>query len=391
MPTRAGLTPCDSPAVLSDGIALPIAHETTQGGAPELAIVVPTFNEHENVLPLIELVRTALPSVSWELIFVDDNSPDGTAQAVREVGRHDARVRCIRRLGRRGLSSACTEGMLATGAAYLAVMDADLQHDPMLLGRMLEMMRRGVDLVVASRYLSGGSVGSFAQDRLRMSRLATRLARLVLAEPISDPMAGYFMLRREVVESTAERLSSLGFKILLDILASAPRRLRVVEVPLRFGTRHSGESKLSANVAWEFLLLIADKAVGRYVPVRFLSFGAIGAAGVGVHFAVLSIVYVAMRLPFMPSQAAATLAAMVFNYSVNNVLTYSHVSLRSWRWLGGLFCFVLICGLGAVANVGLASLLFREHAAWPMAAFAGIGVGAVWNYAVSSRYVWQSR
>lgn len=340
----------------------------------------------------MELVKKALPAESWEMIFVDDNSRDSTAREAWDIGQLDPRVRCIRRIGRRGLSSACVEGMLATGAPYIAVMDADLQHDPALLGSMLDILRKDqADLVIASRYIPGGSLGELEPKRVRISSFAARLSRIILKQPVSDPMSGYFMLRRSLFESTVEQLSSLGFKILLDVIASSPARVRLAEVPLHFGQRHAGESKLSSKVVWEFLLLIGDKLFGRSVPVRFVAFGAVGAAGTLVHFVVLTTAFKGAGFSFAVSQAAATTAAMIFNYSVNNVLTYGDATLTGWRWLRGLASFMVICGLGAVSNVGIASYLFGQQAAWPLAAIAGILVGSVWNYAVTSRYTWGSR
>ena len=387
------MTPHDTTAPRVPGLPTPALSpvaDATQ--APiELSIVVPTFCEHDNIAPLVEYVREALPGVAWEMIFVDDNSDDGTARRVWEIGRTERRVRCLRRVGRRGLSSACIEGMLSSGAPYFAVMDADLQHDPALLAEMLATLRRGeTDLVIASRYMPGGSVGDLNRGRVRISSFATRLARLITRQPVSDPMSGYFMLRRDVFEAALDRLSSLGFKILLDLIASSPTPLRLAEVPLQFGKRHSGQSKLSTNVAWEFLLLIVDKLFGRYVPVRFVAFGAVGATGALVHFTVLTALFKVQQAPFWLSQGAAVSVAMVFNYSVNNVLTYGDMSLRGWRWWRGLASFVAICGLGAVANVGVASFLFSQQTVWQLAAVAGIFVGSVWNYAVTSRYTWKS-
>jgi dolichol-phosphate mannosyltransferase len=357
----------------------------------ELTVVVPTFCERENVLPLIELVRKALSAIAWEIVFVDDNSSDATAQAVWDIGRTDRRVRCLRRVGRRGLSSACIEGMLSSGAPYFAVMDADLQHDPALLPAMLELLRIGqTDLVIASRYMPGGGVGDWGRERIRASALATRLSRIITRQPMSDPMSGYFMLRRETFEAAQARLSSIGFKILLDLIASSPASLRLAEVPLQFGRRNAGQSKLGANIAWEYVLLLGDKLLGRYLPVRFVAFAAVGASGAIVHFAVLSAVFKGLALPFSAGQGAAVAAAMVYNYSVNNLLTYGDVALHGWRWWRGLASFIAICGFGAAANVGIASFLFSRNTGWPLAAVAGILVGSVWNYAVTSRYTWKT-
>ncbi len=357
----------------------------------ELTIVIPTFRERDNIAPLVELVRHALDGVAWEMVFVDDNSSDLTAQQVWDVGRSDRRVRCLKRVGRRGLSSACIEGMLSSGAPYFAVMDADLQHDPALLLPMLECLRDGTtDLAIASRYMPGGSVGEWDAERVRVSALATKLSRLITRQPVSDPMSGFFMLRREAFEAALPRLSSLGFKILLDLIASSPAVLRIAELPLKFGKRHAGESKLSANVVWEFLLLLGDKLFGRYVPVRFVAFGAVGASGAVVHFAVLTTLFKGFGVSFSVGQGAAVALAMVYNYTINNLLTYGDVSLKGWNWWRGLASFVAICGLGAAANVGIASFLFNRQTLWPVAAVAGIFVGSVWNYAVTSRYTWKT-
>ena len=357
----------------------------------ELSIVIPTFNESANLRELVERIRAALPSVSWEIVFVDDNSPDGTAQVARQLYDDEPRVRCIRRVGRRGLSSACIEGMLSTSAPFVAVMDADLQHDPKVLAKMLEVLRQdAADLVVGSRYTEGGSVGDWDSGRLKISRFATRLADLVMKVKVTDPMSGFFMMRRRIIEECAGGLSALGFKILLDIIATTPSSTRVKEVPFEFGLRHAGESKLSANVAWEYVLLLGDKLIGRWVPVRFLAFAAIGAIGVFVHFAVLTSLFRGLGVAFSVAQGAAALVAMAFNYTVNNVLTYAGQSLRGWRWWKGLLSFMLVCGVGALGNVGVATYLFGQDTSWALSALVGIVVGAVWNYAVSARYTWKN-
>ena len=357
----------------------------------ELAVVVPTFRERDNIAPLVERVREALRGVAWEMIFVDDDSSDATAEAIWSIGRTDPRVRCIKRVGRRGLASACIEGMLSSGAPYFAVMDADLQHDPALLPTLLERVRGGqVDLAIASRYMPGGSVGDWEVERVRMSAMATRLAQMVVRQPVSDPMSGYFLLTRATFEAARHRLSALGFKILLDLIASSPAQLRLAEVPLRFDKRTLGQSKLALRTVWDFLLLIADKLVGRYVPVRFVAFGAVGASGVLVHFAVLSALFKGLQVPFGASQAAAVSFSIVYNFAVNNALTYGDVSLSGARWWRGLASFGAICGLGAAANIGIASFLFNRQTMWQLAAVAGIFVGSVWNYAMTSRYTWKS-
>lgn len=382
--------PSSSLAFADDPVASSVAPVAV--AAPvQLSVVVPTYNERGNLLELTRRLDAALDGIAWELIVVDDDSPDGTAAHAREIYQRDTRVRCVRRIGRRGLSSACIEGMLSSSAPFLAVMDGDLQHDPAVLRRMLQALRQDeADLVVASRYVEGGSVGDWDSQRAMISRVATRLSGLVTHRPISDPMSGFFALRRSVLDACVKDLSSLGFKILLDIVASSERSVRIKEIPFTFGERLSGESKLSTNVIWEYLLLLADKLVGRYVPVRFLAFAAIGALGVGVHFLVLSVVFKGLGLSFSAGQSTATMVAIAFNFSVNNLLTYSGQSLRGRRWLRGLLSFYLICGVGAFANIGVSSYLFGNNTSWPLAALAGIAMSSVWNYAVSARYTWKA-
>ncbi len=353
-----------------------------------LSIVVPTFNESQNVKELLRRIEATLGMTGWEIIFVDDDSPDGTAAVVRDIARTDPRVRCLQRVGRRGLSSACIEGMLSASAPTIAVIDADLQHDEAILPKMLTEIEDGADVVIGTRYSPGGSLGDWNESRKAMSQLATTASRMILKLPVSDPMTGFFMLQRKVLESTVRHLSGLGYKILLDILATAKQPLRITEVPYRFRERLAGESKLDEMVVWEYAMLLADKALGRYIPVRFLAFSIIGGIGIFVHMAVLTFVLHGLDSSFTTAQALATGIAITFNFSLNNVLTYRDSRLRGAAWFRGLLSFMLACSLGAFANVGIASYLFENRTQWIVAALAGVLVGAVWNYAVSQIYTW---
>jgi dolichol-phosphate mannosyltransferase len=359
---------------------------------PTLSIVAPTRNERDNIIPLYNALDRALAQIDWEVIFVDDDSSDGTPDAVQWLARHDRRVRLIRRIGRRGLSSACVEGMQASTAPFVAVIDADLQHDETLLPRMLTMlMAEPIDVVIGSRYVEHGGIGAWSRARARLSALATRLGRRLLRVDVADPMSGFFMLRREAFATSVRNLSSLGFKILIDLLASAPRPLRVKELPYEFRARHSGESKLDALVAWEYGMLLADKLIGRFVPVRFLSFSIVGGIGILAHLAILWASLNLMHLPFSAGQAIATAAAMAGNFTLNNLLTYRDRRRKGFGFVRGLASFCLVCSVGALANVGIATLLFdREHALWWVAGLAGAAMSAVWNYAVSSLVTWRS-
>ncbi len=366
-----------------------IDYDMTPRSEPlRLSVIVPTFNESGNVAELLRRLEATLGASGWEAVFVDDDSPDRTAALVRSLALTDPRVRCLQRVGRRGLSSACIEGMLAAAAPVIAVMDADLQHDENILPEMRRKIEQGADVVVATRYAEGGSTGEWEESRRAMSRIATRIGGLVLKQPVSDPMSGFFMLRREVLEDAVHGLSGLGFKILLDLLTSVRRPLNVAEVAYRFRDRHSGESKLDSMVVWEYGMLLADKTVGRFIPVRFLMFSLIGGLGVFVHFAILTVALKILGTGFTAGQSIATGLSMVFNFALNNVLTYRDRRLRGWAWFGGLLSFMAACSIGAAANIGIAAYLFEQHTQWALAALAGVVVGAVWNYAVTQLYTW---
>jgi dolichol-phosphate mannosyltransferase len=359
--------------------------------APELCVVVPAYNERDNVAPLIDLLREALDGIAWEAIIVDDNSPDGTAAAARAIGETDRRVRCIRRIGRRGLAGACLEGMLASQARYVAVIDADLQHDEQLLPAMLQRLRDGsADLVVASRRVAAGSDAGLSGLRSRMSRFAGALARFLLGVAITDPMSGFFMLRRDVIEKIAPSLSNQGFKILLDIVATAGN-LRVVELPYTFRERRHGESKLDAQVMLEFAGLLTAKLTHDTVSIRFLMYCLVGLTGVAVHMAVLQAAVETTALGFSLDQAIATVTAITWNFTLNNAVTYRDQRLTGRRFVTGLLRFQLVCSVGAISNVGAATWIYNYHTGWWVAGLSGALMGAVWNYVISAAFVWRAR
>jgi dolichol-phosphate mannosyltransferase len=370
--------------------AMTAAPPAVRHAGPELSVIVPTFNERGNVVELIERLEGVLGEVAWEVVFVDDDSPDGTADLVREIAQQNSRVRCLQRIERRGLSSACIEGMLASSAPYVAVIDGDLQHDESLLPNMLALLRQSeVDIVVGSRYAAGGDISDWDLKRARISRLAGRLSRIMVPADLTDPMSGFFMMRRPVLTASVRRLSAIGFKILADLFASSPQKLRFKELPYRFRPRRAGESKLDSLSAWDFLMLLLDKLVGHVIPVRFMAFSIVGAAGVAVHFAALALIRKLSGASFIEAQAGATITAMTFNFAVNNVLTYRDRQLRGWAWLRGWLSFVLACSIGGFANLGLAKVVYEWGRGWALAAFAGILVGAVWNYAITRMLTWR--
>jgi dolichol-phosphate mannosyltransferase len=356
---------------------------------PELSIIIPTFNEAQNVPLLVARLSEALAGIRWEATFVDDNSPDGTAAAARAIACRDARVRCMRRIGRRGLAGACIEGMLASSSPVVAVMDGDLQHDETLLPRMLENVRQGADLVVGTRNAAGGEAPKgLSPWRQFVSRLATQFARRLLGVRLSDPMSGFFVIRRDLFDAMAARLSTQGFKVLLDIVASSPQRLKIVEVPYEFGPRRHGRSKLDSLVVIEYLGLLLAKLTGDRLSMRFVLFSLVGVTGLAVHLLALQQA-LGFGVHFDVAQGLAALAAMSSNFILNNQLTYRDRRLRGLAALRGLLTFYAVCSVGTIANVGVAHWVYGGRAVWWLAGTAGAAMGVVFNYAATSVLTWR--
>jgi len=357
----------------------------------KLTIIIPAYNERDNIPLIVERLEKLLPGDNWEIVFVDDDSKDGSLEVLMRLSREKRQVRFIRRIGRRGLASACLEGMASSDADVFAVMDCDLQHDETILPAMLRAFEEDpqLELAVGSRYTGlGGGTGEWSKSRVFVSRFATRIGSIVRKTPLTDPMSGFFAIRRELFEETVRSMTGKGFKILLDIVLSAGRPLRVQEFPYEFRTRQHGESKLDIVVVFEYLYLLADKIFGRFVPVRFVLYVLAGLSGLVLHLAMLGVLHKLAAVPFVTAQILATLAAMASNFLVNNSVTFRQQRLKGSLLLPGLVAYMVICGMGAVVNVQAAEYLFEQKIPWWFAGAAGALVGAVWNYAVSTQIVW---
>ena len=358
----------------------------------QLTVIIPTFNEAENVAPLAAKLDLALSGLNWEAVYVDDNSADGTSDRVRELARVDRRIRVIQRVGRRGLSSAVVEGMLSSAAPVVAVIDGDMQHDETVLVKLFAAIAEdGNDLAIGTRYAEGGSTGEWDESRVKISRFATRLSNLLLNNDVKDPMSGFFAVKRDIFVEALPNLSMVGFKILLDMVASVPRKLKIAEIPYTFRSRVAGESKLDSKVAQEFGALLLEKMFGHIVPVRFLMFAAVGGLGLLVHLATLGGLVRALSIDFRIGQTIAVLTAMTFNYVLNNSFTYRDMRLRGAKFVRGLFTFYAVCLIGAIGNIGVGEFIYNMHYRWWLAGIAGALVGVVWNYAASSMFTWNRK
>ena len=358
---------------------------------PELTVVVPTLEERDNLSPLIQSLAAVLSHIDYEILFVDDNSSDGTAAAARALAQANPRIRILQRIGRRGLASAAVEGMLASSAPYLAVMDADLQHDESILPAMLAKLRQSnLELVVATRVTEGG-MDAMPPHRRALSQFGRRLSRLICPTELSDPMSGFFVLTRAYLDEVAESLSGTGFKILLDLVVSARRPVRLAEIPYRFRPRLHGQSKLDIVVAVEYLSLVADKLVGNFVPPSYVIFACAGSVGILAHLAVIQLLRLISQTSLENAQLISSAAAIPVNFLLNNQFTFRSARLRGKQLLVGLLVFYMACLIGLFLNLRVFETLTAISVPWYVAAALGLAVGSVWNYWMSSMFVWQVR
>jgi dolichol-phosphate mannosyltransferase len=353
-----------------------------------ISIVVPTYNEARNVSMLHDGLAHALAGRSWELIVVDDDSPDGTADVVRRLGLQHGNVRCLQRVQERGLCSAVHWGVQAAQGDIVVVMDGDLQHDPALVPRMLEALQGGADIVSGSRFLAGGRAAGLSSGlRQTLSDYGNRLTNLLLGKQLSDPLTGFFATSRRLFLKSLPRMQADGFKVFFDLVYQN-RQAVTQELAFDFQRRQHGESKFHLYVLWLLLCDVASKLSGGLLPPRLISFVGVGLIGSIGHFSVLY-ASLALGLVFWLSQAIATVVAMVFNFAINNVLTYFADRLRGAAFYKGLLLYSIIASVGIVANVSTAQityLSFEGHTF--VAASMGLVIDIMWRFVVSNRVIW---
>ena len=359
-----------------------------------LTIVVPTYNEKLNVRPLVSLLDKALVDINWEVVFVDDDSPDGTADEVRELAITRLDVRVIHRIGRRGLSGACIEGILSSAAPYVAVMDGDLQHDETVLISMIASFNADpeLNLVIGSRNVEGGSSGNgLSGMRSFGSDVATVIARKLLKIQVQDPMSGFFMIKLESFREVVGELQRQGFKILTDLLSASRGSWKIKEIPFVFKERQYGQSKMDSAVTLEYFGLILARLTGGAISIRFVLFLFVGLTGILVQLLMVGIFLNVMFLSFFCSQILAVILAMTSNFFLNNILTYRDQSLSGKYILFGLLSFYFVCSLGAVANVAVANLVYNFVPLWILASFSGSVISSLWNFMSSKWLTWRVR
>jgi dolichol-phosphate mannosyltransferase len=361
----------------------------------ELSIIVPTFNEFGNVIPLYKEIKKALKTVKHEIIFVDDDSKDGTIDEINELIKQYDNVRLIHRIDKRGLSSACIDGFIASNSKYVSVIDADLQHEPALLSKMLQKIRSDkLDLIIASRFLKDSVISGLSNTREKFSSIGNVISTMITGVKLSDPLSGYFMIKKNIVSPLIPKLSGMGFKILLDIVSTSRFsriKLNYLELPTHFRERNKGESKLDLLTILEFVTLILDKILGKYIPIRLVLFVIVGFSGLLLHMLVLAIMLKILNLDFVFSQIVATSLAMISNFFVNNIFTYRDRRLHGMAMLKGLISFSIACSIGGAINVASSTFIFDRGVYWPIAAIIGCVFGFLCNYIITALTTWKNQ
>ena len=360
--------------------------------APILSVVVPTLDERANVEVLFARLCSTLHGVAWEMIVVDDDSRDGTWLWAKATARTDRRLRCLRRVNRRGLAGACIEGALSSSALYIAIIDADLQHDEAILVDMLQLALEGkADLVIGTRRQGMSPRESMNLPRRSLSAIGAILSRRLLSRDVVDPMSGYFLIRREVIENLAPILVTDGFKILVDVLMNAPQDLRVAEIEYVFRERTSGESKLNMIVAIDYLGLLIHQLSYKVVSPRFVLYALSGASGLIVHLMLLRCLLLASGdKKFGAMEFVASYSAMISNFFVNNAITFRDRRFRGWSMIPAMFVFCAICSVGVIADLSITTWLF-DPSSWWLAGISGALISTFWNFGVSGNVVWSAR
>lgn len=330
-----------------------------------VSVILPTYNEVENVTILVDSLHEVLVDLDYEIIIVDDNSPDRTWAVAGELATNHPRVRSIRRIGDRGLSSAVISGMHLAQGRVLAVMDADLQHDESALVDLINPILDGeADIVVGSREVDGGSYGDFSQWRRAVSWTGKQLAERLLRTGVSDPMSGYFAVSSDRFHDVEDRVNPRGFKILLEFLARGDQP-RVCEIGYEFRDRQRGATKMSRSVAGSYLLALLDLVFGRVVSATFTAYALVGILGVVVRVLAGSLFSAllpatGLALPIGFSLDAGLLAfevSALTNYVLNNRFTFARNARVGRRFFTGLIPFHVIAGYGLVLQVGITTMI----------------------------------
>ena len=361
---------------------------------PTLSIVIPTYNEKDNIFRILERLKKVLKSITYEIIFIDDNSPDGTAAVIKDCIKNSSKIHLIHRIGRKGLAGAVIEGVFAANADLVAVMDCDLQHDETKLLDMIDLFSKNnsLDIVIGSRFTETGEISEKAFSKMRElgSKATTLIIKKVLNIASTDPLSGFFMVKKKSFLKSSENLQTQGFKVLADFLATSGKNIKIKEIGYSFKNRIAGESKMNFLTALELIGLVLSQILKGRVSIRFILFCMVGLSGIFVQLLITGLAMLLIN-QFPTSQTLGIVAAMTSNYFLNNIITFQERKLKSLDLIRGLFSFYLICSLGAFANIAIATYVFGFSSNWLISSFIGACFGAVWNFTLTSIFTWKSK
>ena len=359
-----------------------------------ISIVIPTFNEVENIVPLLKKLTLILNDFEYEIVVVDDDSPDGTSDEVNKYMKKNKRIKLITRIGRSGLSSAIKEGLIFAQGKYLLVLDGDGQHHPSFILNMLEEMQRSkYDIVIGSRFLNNSKLEGLSNERSLGSKIANKMSRISLHKnysKLTDYLSGCFCVEKEMTKKYIRKIEINGFKFLYELLSLSKGKLAVHEVPLIFKQRRFGNSKLDIAIVWDFLISIIHNLTLRLLPRRAISFGMVGISGVFVQLFITSFLVEIFLIDFYNALPFAVISAATSNFLINNQLTFRSDRLRNLGLVVGLLKFLIVASLPVIANVGITTAIYKYISADTfIAQIAGIAIVYAWNYLASSSFVWK--
>ncbi len=355
-----------------------------------ITVIVPTYNERENVAALVRRVAATLSHYSYEILIIDDNSADGTAELARSLANKYP-IKVIVRRDKRGLASAVVDGIGYASGQVIGVMDADLQHPPEVIPDLVKEIEEGADIAIASRYAKGGSSAGWSLTRKIISRGAIIIAHLLLpaTRKVSDPMSGFFMFRKSVVSEA--HLQPTGYKRLLEILMEGKFQ-KTGEVPYTFATRDRGASKLNTRQQVDYLRHVFSLMRRTGELIRFVKFCIVGASGVGVNLGLFWVLtrFAGLKENDFLALAAGIEASILSNFTLNEFFTFRDRRSAGSSFLTRLFKFNLISLVGAGVQAGVYALLNHVLGIYDLVSnLIGIALATLWNYLVNNWWTWK--
>jgi dolichol-phosphate mannosyltransferase len=353
-----------------------------------LSVIIPTYNEKDNIAPLVKRIHQALSGHDYEIVIVDDNSQDSTIEIAKKL-MPQYPVKLFVRREERGLATAVIHGIKQASGNIIGVIDADLQHPPEVLPRLLEAVEGGADMVFASRYVKGGGCPNWGLSRRIVSKVALKMAHIFLpsSRRVKDPLSGFFMFRREKVD--LDKLKPIGYKIALEIMLVGSFK-NIVEVPFVFEERSAGQSKLRPQQQFDYLkhLFSLMSRTGEFL--RFVKFIAVGLTGTAVNLGVLKLVTLFTGWHETIQLIPGIEVSIITNFLLNDFFTFADRRTgKTASFFGRMLKYNLLAFAGAFINWGVAALMVNAGVNIYLSDFVGILIAFLWNYFFSTIWAWK--